>query len=210
MTPHEQVEAPGLGERARPQRALSGSASQQWPSGLAKIGSHLAAAGYNILVSGIPFHAVRQAYLRACGMKIGKGVCLMRSTSIVRPERIALGDGTIVGAHCFLGGEAGLTIGRNVNISSYAVVLGGRHDVNDPTFASILEPIEIEDYAWLATRSTVVGGVRIGRGAVVAAGAVVTKDVAPYAIVGGVPAKKIGERNPDACVYQFNYQPWFF
>jgi maltose O-acetyltransferase len=134
----------------------------------------------------------------------------MRQTTVVRPERISIGNGTIVGMGCFLGGEAGLKIGRNVNISSFVVLLGGRHDANDPTFASILEPIEVEDHAWLATRATVVGGVRIGRGAIVAAGAVVTRDVPPYTIVGGVPARKIGDRDPNACVYEFNYQPWFF
>ena len=163
--------------------------SQLWPSGSAKLRSHLAAAFYNMLATGLPFHCVRQAYLRACGMRIGKGVSILRDTYIMRPERISLGNGTIVGFRSFLGGEAGLSIGDNVNISSFSVLLGGRHDVNDPEFRSILEPIIIEDYVWLATRTTVLGGVRMGRGAVAAAGAVVTKDVAPYAIVGGVPAK---------------------
>ncbi|MFN3326659.1 MAG: acyltransferase [Bryobacteraceae bacterium] len=212
MTRHSQPTDAGTTEwksRERPNRALSAQALE-WPSGWAKIRSHLGAAGYNIAVSGIPFHSVRQAWLRAVGMRLGERVCIMRGSTIVRPERISIGDGTVIGMDCFLGGEAGLTIGSNVNISSFAVLLGGRHDLNDPAFASILEPIEIEDYAWLATRVTVLGGVRVGRGAVVAAGAVVTKDVADYAVVGGVPAKKIGERNPDACVYQFNYQPWFF
>jgi acetyltransferase-like isoleucine patch superfamily enzyme len=170
----------------------------------------MGAAFYNIFIGGIPFHCIRQNYLRACGMTIGTGVSLLRETMIMRPERISLGDGAIVGFRSFLGGEAGLTIGRNVNISSFAVLLGGRHDVNDPEFRSILEPIVIEDYAWLATRVTVLGGVRMGRGSVAAAGAVVTKDVPPYAIVGGVPAKKIGERDPEACRYNFSYQPWFF
>ncbi len=180
------------------------------PTGLAKIRSHVGAAGYNMAVSGFPFHAVRQGYLRACGMKIGKKVALMRGATIVRPERISIGDHCIIGFHCFLGGEAGIQIGNNVNIASYSILLGGHHDINDPTFASILNPVVIEDYAWLATRVTVAGGVRIGRGAVVAAGAVVTRDVPPYHVVGGVPAKKIKERDPEACVYEFNYQPWFF
>ena len=180
------------------------------PTGLAKIRSHVGAAFYNMAVSGVPFHAVRQAYLRACGMKIGKKVALMRGATIVRPERISIGDHCIIGFECFLGGEAGIQIGNNVNIASYSILLGGYHDIDDPTFASVLNPVIIEDYAWLASRVTVAGGVRIGRGAVVAAGAVVTRDVPPYHVVGGVPARKIKERKPEACVYEFNYQPWFF
>lgn len=212
MTPHADNVHPVsniAATRERPQRSLS-SQPADWPSGFAKIRSHLGAAAYNLAIGGVPFHAVRQQWLKACGMHIGKHVCLMRATTIIRPERISIGDRTIIGMQCFLGGEAGLTIGSNVNISSYAVLLGGRHDVNDPKFSSILEPMVIDDYVWIATRATVTGGVHIGRGAVVAAGAVVTKDVPPYAIVGGVPAKKIGERDPNACVYQFKYRPWFF
>jgi acetyltransferase-like isoleucine patch superfamily enzyme len=181
-----------------------------FPSGFSKVVSHLAAAGYNCIVNGIPFHLVRTTYLKLFGMKIGRKATLLRGVTVVRPERIAIGDQTLIGMQCFLGGEAGLTIGKTVNISSFVVLLGGRHDVNDPTFASIPEPIVIEDYAWIATRATIMGGVHIGRGAVVATGAVVTKDVPPYTIVGGVPAKKIGERDPKACVYEFDYHPWFF
>jgi len=180
------------------------------PTGLRKIRSHLGAAFYNMGVKGVPFHALRQGYLRACGMKIGTRVALMRGSMVIRPEQIAIGSHCIIGFNCFLGGEAGLQIGNNVNISSFCTLLGGYHDLDDPAFRSILNPIIIEDYVWLATRVTVAGGVRIGRGAVVAAGAVVTRDVPPYHVVGGVPARKIKERKPEACVYELNYQPWFF
>ena len=178
--------------------------------GFAKIRSHLGGAFYNIFVTGIPFHAVRQGYLRLCGMKIGKSVAILRGTTIVRPDRISIGDHCIIGFHCFLGGESGLEIGNNVNIASYAIVLGGHHDIDSPTFADVGGQVAIEDYVWVATRATITGGVRLGRGAVVAAGAVVTRDVPPYHVVGGVPARKIKERKPEACAYEFNYQPWFF
>ena len=178
--------------------------------GFRKVRSHLGAAFFNMGVNGFPFHAVRQGYLRACGMKIGSQVAIMRGAIVIRPEQISVGSHCIFGFNVFLGGEGGIQIGSNVNISSFCAILGGRHDFDDPTFRPILNPVIIEDYAWLATRVTIAGGVRIGRGAVVAAGAVVTRDVPPYHVVGGVPAKKIRERNPEACVYEFNYQPWFF
>ena len=181
-----------------------------FPTGARKIAAHLAAVGYNIVIKGIPFHAIRLAYLRLVGARIGRQVGMLRGTTVIRPDQIRIGNNCIIGFQCFIGAEGGVYIGNNVNISSYCMLLGGWHDVNDPTFASEARPMVIEDYAWLATRVTVMAGVRIGRGAVVAAGAVVTRDVPPYAIVAGVPARQIAERNPEACVYELNYQPWFF
>jgi putative colanic acid biosynthesis acetyltransferase WcaF len=180
------------------------------PRGWEKIRSNLSAAAYRSLITHIPLHWMRQSFLRAAGMRIGKSVAILTGTTIIRPERISIGKGCMIGFDSFLGGEAGITIGENVNISSHCVLLGGIHDPDDPNFGAILKPTVIEDYVWLATRATVVAGVRIGRGAIVATGAVVTKDVPPYAIVAGVPARKIKERSPEACKYELAYQPWFF
>jgi putative colanic acid biosynthesis acetyltransferase WcaF len=180
------------------------------PRGFRKIKAHLAAAGFNALVTGVPFHAVRQAYLRAAGMQIGRRVAILRGTLVICPDRINIGDHCIIGFRCFLSGDGGIDIGDNVNISSDSVVLSAGHDINDPAFPTVRRPTVIEDYVWVATRATVLAGVRIGRGAVVAAGAVVTKDVAAYAVVAGVPARQIGERRPEACAYEHNYQPWFY
>lgn len=69
--------------------------------------------------------------------------------------------------------------------------------MNSATFKYIEGKVVIDDYAWVSTNAMIMPGVTIGEGAVVAAGAVVTRNVEPYAIVGGVPAKKIGERNKD-------------
>lgn len=72
-----------------------------------------------------------------------------------------------------------------------------QHKVEAPDFGCESAPVIIEDYAWVSCRTVVLPGVRIGKGAVVAAGAVVTKNVEPYAIVAGVPAKPIGARPRD-------------
>jgi maltose O-acetyltransferase len=71
------------------------------------------------------------------------------------------------------------------------------HVANDINFCSVSEKVVVEDYAWISCRSIILPGVKIGYGAVVCAGAVVTKSVDPYTIVAGVPAKKIGEREKD-------------
>ena len=76
-------------------------------------------------------------------------------------------------------------------------LITGSHNINSPGFEAIFEPIVIDDYAWICTGATIVQGVRIGKGAVVAAGAVVTHDVKPYTVVGGIPAKEIATRSID-------------
>ena len=74
-------------------------------------------------------------------------------------------------------------------------MLTADHDINDEKFIARYKGIKIENYAWICTRSTILGGVTIGEGAVVAAGSVVTKDVPLYKVVAGIPAKVIGNRN---------------
>lgn len=68
------------------------------------------------------------------------------------------------------------------------------HDYNDENFCGKGAPTEIGEYAWICSRSIILPGVKIGKGAIVASGAIVTKDVPPFTIVGGVPAQIIGKR----------------
>jgi maltose O-acetyltransferase len=105
-----------------------------------------------------------------------------------------------------LDGRGGLSIGAGVNISSYSLLVTGTHDPYARDFGGRLAPIAIGDYVWLATRVTVLPGCSVGTGAVVAAGAVVTGDVAPYTIVGGIPAKRLGDR-PRDLDYGATYRP---
>src|SRR5690349_19887372 len=121
------------------------------PRGWEKIRSTLAAALYRSIITHVPLHWVRQAFLRAAGMRIGRNVAILTGTTIIRPERISIGNGCMIGFDSFIGGEAGIKIGDNVNISSHCVLLGGVHDPDDPNFGAILKPTVIEDYAWLAT-----------------------------------------------------------
>jgi putative colanic acid biosynthesis acetyltransferase WcaF len=79
-----------------------------------------------------------------------------------------------------------------------------QHDTDSPEFAVVGGPVVIEDYVYVGPRVIILPNVRIGRGAVIAAGAVVTKDIPPYAIVGGVPARFIRERT-----HELHYRPDF-
>ncbi len=151
----------------------------------------------NHVINRFPLFPVRMAAYRAVGVQIGAESSILMSTEMHHCEEITIGCNTTINQHCFLDGRGGLKIGDNVNISSHVLLVAGKHDIQTEDFSGSAEPILIEDYVWLCTRVTVLAGITIGKGAVVAAGAVVTKSVAPYTVVAGVPAKKIGERSPN-------------
>lgn len=111
-----------------------------------------------------------------------------------KPSNITIGKDTIVGDHCFLDGRAPLTIGDHVDIASQVLIYNDEHDINSPTFGNSFGKVEIGDYVFIGPRAIILPGVKIGKGAVVAAGAVVTKDIPDLEIWGGVPAKKISDR----------------
>jgi maltose O-acetyltransferase len=113
------------------------------------------------------------------------------------PGGVRIGEFTTVGNDAFLDGRYGISIGDNVNIGGQVSVFTAEHDPASPHFGVAGAPVEIGSYAYVATGALVLPGVKVGEGAVVAAGAVVTSDVDPFTIVGGVPAKPIGERPRD-------------
>jgi maltose O-acetyltransferase len=131
----------------------------------------------------------------------------------IRRIGVRIGRNSRIGRNCSLDARSPLSIGDNVSVSPEVIILAGTHDVNDPRFAaSPVGPwaVSIEDYVWIGTRAMILPGVTVGRGAVVAAGSVVTKDVPPLTIVAGVPAKPIGSRDSGATVYELDStQPLF-
>jgi len=114
-------------------------------------------------------------------------------------NRMIIGDGTWIGQQCFLHSAGGLTIGRSVGIGPGVRIVTSAHRLDQrdrPILGSDVQfaPVVIEDDADLGVGAVLLPGVRIGRGVQVGAGAVVTSDVADYAIVAGVPARPIGSR----------------
>lgn len=142
----------------------------------------------------VPSHLFRQTMFRLAGVRIGRRSVVHIGARFYAPRGVKIGEGTIIGDHAVLDGRAPLTIGNHVDIASEVMIYNSEHDVHAEDFAPIEAPVTIEDYVFIGPRAIVLAGVSIGRGAVVAAGAVVTKDVPAGMIVGGVPAKIIGER----------------
>ena len=148
----------------------------------------------------IPSHHIRRFVYRCLGAEIGRNVVFHYRTEIRGIHRLKVGAGTIIGDNALLAAQRGLTIGENVNISSNVSIYSGAHDHRDPYFRSTPQttrPITIGDRVWIGSNAIILTGVNIGEGAVCCAGCVVTKDVEPYAVVAGIPAKKVNERPRD-------------
>lgn len=146
-------------------------------------------------VGHVPFHSIRNFFYKLAGIKIGKGSTFHMWASFFEPKNIKIGEDTIIGDHAFLDGRSDLVIGSHTDIASYVMIYNSEHDLESRDFTAREEKVEIGDYVFIGPRAIILPGVRIGNGAVVAAGAVVTKDVEESKIVGGVPAKEIGERS---------------
>lgn len=112
---------------------------------------------------------------------------------------ISIGKNTHVTNKCLLDGRGGLSIGDDVLIGYETIIMSTMHNYEDPNKlirlqGSRYEPVVIGNDVWLGARVIVLPGVTIGDGAVVATGAVVTKDIPSFAIAGGVPAKILRKR----------------
>jgi acetyltransferase-like isoleucine patch superfamily enzyme len=156
-------------------------------------------------VGTIPSHHVRLLFYKIMGMQIGRHVVFHLKTKVRFPYCIRIGEGTIIGDNTELDGRSGLVIGKNVNISSGVSIWTLQHDHSDPNFDNYKNrrlDVLVEDRVWLGSDVIVLPGVTIGEGAVCCAGCVVTKDVEPFTIVAGIPAKKVGERTRNL-TYEF-------
>ncbi|MFA6532586.1 MAG: acyltransferase [Patescibacteria group bacterium] len=161
------------------------------------------------LVGHIPSHCYRKFVYRLFGIKIGKGSTIHMKTRFYDPRNISVGEDSIIGEGAVLDGRDRLSIGSHVDIATEVMIYNSEHNVNDENFAADNGKVIIEDYVFIGPRAIILAGVTIGRGAIVGAGAVVTKDVPPYAIVGGVPAKIIGERRNKDLHYKLGRARWF-
>lgn len=163
----------------------------------------------------IPSHMIRLfLYRYLFRVKIGKDSSVHWLARFNNPSGVAIGHNTVIGNDAFLDGrhkrnggsyvrdffspsQKPLVIGNNVSIAGEVRIYTMQHDIDSPDFSESEGEVTIDDYAVIGTRVTILPGVHIGKGAVVGSGAVVTHDVEPYSLVGGVPAKHIRYRSKD-------------
>jgi acetyltransferase-like isoleucine patch superfamily enzyme len=151
---------------------------------------------------------LRHFFLRKfCGIVIGDETSI-HCGCFITGSNIEIGNNTVVNRYTYLDGRAGLRIGNNVNISHYTLIQTLTHDPQNPDFVCLLKPVVISDHVWIGARAIILPGVSVGEGAVIGAGSVVTKNVDPYTIVAGNPARFIKARSSDI-KYRSRYFPFF-
>lgn len=178
--------------------------------GLLLVGPHVCLRNRSHIVAGR--NLVLEAYsevqgLSREGIQFGDNVTVGRF-AMIRPSGyygrdaglgLSVGDRSNIGPFCFIGCSGGIRIGNDVLMSPNVQIYSENHVYSDSGRTIKAQgvkclPVVVEDDCWLASGVIVLGGVTIGRGSIVAAGAVVTEDVPPYSTVGGVPARIIGRR----------------
>lgn len=142
---------------------------------------------------------LRDIYFRATLKGVGRGSTIDYKTYVRYPSRVTVGENTTINRNCcllasFHDKDVEITIGNHVAVAPQVYFLAAGHDYTKLNLPDTAASIHVGDYVWIGARSTILQGVTIGEGSIVAAGSVVTKDVPPYAVVAGVPAKVIKYR----------------
>jgi acetyltransferase-like isoleucine patch superfamily enzyme len=168
----------------------------------------LAAYGYNSFVGKIPSRTIRNGWLRLYLSDFGAGTSVQTGCRFLNGRKIHFGNRNVINFGClFDGRKFHIRTGDDVSIGPEASILTLGHDPQSPEFADRGGDVIIGNRVWIAYRAIILPGITIGDGAVVGAGAVVTKNVEPYAIVVGNPARKVGERSRDLR-YELKFAPW--
>jgi acetyltransferase-like isoleucine patch superfamily enzyme len=163
---------------------------------------------YNSFITHVPSRRVRYLFLRFYLGRYLEGTGVQRGCRFLNGRKVMLGRRNVLNHGCLLDGRRyEIWIGDDVSIGPDATILTLGHDPQSPTFDDRGGDVTIGNRVWIGYRAVIMPRVSIGEGAVVAAGAVVTKDVEPFTIVAGVPARPIGSRNEEL-TYELNYHPF--
>lgn len=142
----------------------------------------------------LPFFWLRRLYFKALGFKLARGASIGMGFGFYLPSRIHLGENSVVNRNCLFDNRALISVGDNVSIARNVSIFTGGHDPHSPFFEMTTAPVLIEDHVVIFAGAMLMPGIKVGKGAVIYGGAVVTQDVEPLSVVGGVPARPLGTR----------------
>jgi acetyltransferase-like isoleucine patch superfamily enzyme len=163
----------------------------------------------NHLVANVPSHRIRLwFYRKIMKFQIGSGTSIFMNCKFDCVGNLTIGKDCVVNANCRLDPRGGIEIGNNVSLSEDVIFITADHNEDIMGDYERKKKIVIDDYVWIGTRAMVLPGVKIEKGALVAAGSVVTRDVKYVTIVAGIPAKKINTR-PEKFDYPTQYRRLF-
>jgi maltose O-acetyltransferase len=151
----------------------------------------------NVIIGNVPWAALRNSYYKyVCGIRIGNNTEIWTGVRFTggAMDKISIGNHCTIPHYTFFVAGDSIAIGNNVVFGHGVELYTSDHDPDDPNFSRRDAPIKIQDNVWIGSSAIILKGVTIGEGAVIAAGAVVTRDVDAFTIVGGNPAKLIRER----------------
>lgn len=148
----------------------------------------------NAIWNKLPSRHLRKWFYQLLGAKIGEKTYPCRRVEILLPKGLELGNRVAVGWHVEFDARGGIIVGHDTNISSHVKLITGSHDISNNEFKADFLPIHIGHHVWIGTGAIILQGVKIGDGSVIAAGAVVTHDIPPYEVWGGVPARFLKKR----------------
>lgn len=157
----------------------------------------------------IPSHTIRRIAYTMAGATMPYDSNVYMGANFFNPSGITIGHDSLIGSNCFLDGRAPLTIGNHTSLASEVMIYNDEHNIHDPNYSNSFGPVTIGDYVFIGPRVIILPGIKVGRGAVVAAGAVVTKDIPEFEVWGGVPAKKITDRELKNPNYKLGRAMWF-
>jgi acetyltransferase-like isoleucine patch superfamily enzyme len=159
----------------------------------------------NNLTNKFPSHRFRKLfYSYAMNFEIGNQSTIHMNCTFDCAGGLSIGTQSVINAKCRIDTRGQIKIGNKTVVSQEVIILTADHDMDTPGFVGREKPVIIDDYVWIGTRAMILPGITIGRGAVVGAGSIVTKDVAAYTVVAGVPAKFMRMRSTE-----LDYNPYY-
>jgi acetyltransferase-like isoleucine patch superfamily enzyme len=168
----------------------------------------IAAFSYNAMLTHAPIMVLREGFLKVWLGSFGVSSGVQRGCRFLNGRKVYLGPRNVINFGCLFDGRRyRIVTGCDVSIGPEAAILTLGHDPRSVCFADEGGDVVIGDRVWIGFRAVILPGVTIGEGAVVAASAVVTKDVERFTIVAGNPARPIGER-PQNLEYRLLFRPW--